>query len=172
MDVKKAIEERRSIRKYEDKEVSDDLIKELIDAARLAPSGNNTQPSKYFIVKDEETKAKLRENEVFMQDFVYNAPAIIFCCTNPEAYKKRVEGWDFPNDIRAVRDLSIASSYLVLRATELGLGTCYVGWLKDEKIKEILNIPKENIIPYVITIGYPAEKPNPTPRNSIDEVIF
>lgn len=172
MDVKKAVEERRSIRKYQDREVSDDLIRELIDAARLAPSGNNAQPSRYYVVKDKKTKDKLRKNEIFDQDFVYKAPVIIVCCTNPNAYTKRVEGWDLPDDIRAIRDLSIASSYIVLRAVELGLGTCYIGWVKGEKIKEVLDIPKEYIVPFVIIVGHPAEEPKPTPRKSIDEILL
>ena len=172
MDVKKAIEERRSVRKYKNREIPDDLVREVIDAARLAPSGNNNQPSTYYVIRDEETKSKLRENKVFSQDFVYNAPAIVVCCVDPTAYKKHVNGWDSPNEDRAIRDLSIASSFLVLRATELGLGTCYVGWLKGEKIKKILGISKENLVPYVITMGYPAEKPKPTSRKSIDEVLL
>ncbi len=138
MDVIKAIEDRRSIRNYEDKEISDDLIREVIDAARLAPSGNNTQPSTYYAIKDSEIKSRLKENNVFAQDFVYTAPVIIVCCADPTKYTKHVEGRDSTNEMRAIRDLSIASSYLVLRATELGLGTCYVGWLKAEKIKEFL----------------------------------
>jgi nitroreductase len=172
MDVKKAIKERRSIRKYEDREIPDNLVRDVIDAARLAPSGNNTQPSTYYVIKDEETKAKLRANEVFTQNFVYDSPTIIVCCTNPQVYKKHVEGWDSRNEIRAIRDLSIASAFLVLRATELGLGTCYVGWLKEDKIKNILEIPEDNIVPYVITIGFPDEQPKPKTRKSIDEVLL
>jgi len=172
MDVKKAIEKRRSIRKYQDKEISDDLIKELIDAARLAPSGLNTQPSKYLVVKDSEIKNKLRENGIFSQDFVYQASAIIVCCADPGAYKERSEKFDNPNEIRAIRDLSIASSFLVLRATELGLGTCYVGWINREKIRDILDIPRDYRIPYVITVGYPAEQPESTSRKNIDEILL
>ena len=172
MDVKKAIEERRSIREYEDKEISDSLISKVIDAARLAPSGNNAQPSTYYVIRDAETKSKLKENNVFSQDFVYTAPAIIVCCTNPTIYTKHVIERDSPDNIRAIRDISIASSFLVLRATELGLGTCYVGWLKEDKIKEILGIPEHNILPYVITMGYPAEKPKPRPRKDIHEILL
>ena len=172
MDVKKAIEERRSVRVYEDKAIPDDLIKELIDAARLAPSGNNTQPSKYVIVKDYQTKAKLKKNNVFPQDFVYKSPAIIVCCTNPSAYEKNVKEFDNTNEVRAIRDVSIASSFLILRATELGLGTCYVGWVDEEKIKEALDIPRKYLVPYVITLGYPANKPKPTSRKGIDEILL
>jgi len=172
MDVKQAIKSRRSIRKYEDREISDDVIKEIIDAARLAPSGNNTQPWTYYIIKDRETQSKLRENKVFFQDFVYAAPAIIVCCADLNAYTKNVKGRDLPDEIRAIRDISIASSFLILRATELGLGTCYVGWLKAEKMKEIIGIPNDNIVPYVITIGYPDEQPESKPRKDINEIML
>ena len=173
MDVKNAIEKRRSIRKYQDKKLSDKLIKELINAARLAPSGNNAQPCRYFIIKDEETKNKLKTNEIFFQDFVYEAPVIIACCADPNVYKyKKIKNWDDSNNLRAVRDLSIASSFLVLRATELNLGTCYVGWIEKEKIKQVLDIPKEYIVPYVITVGYPAEDPPPKPKHTLDEIIL
>ena len=172
MDVKKAIETRRSIRKYLPKPVSEELIYELIDAARLAPSGNNAQPGKYLIVNDDKTKNVLKKNEVFTQSFVYTAPTIIFCCANPNAYKKNITGIDNSNDMRAIRDLTIASQNIVLRATELGLGTCYVGWVDENKSKELLSIPKDYILPYVITVGYANETPNARPRKTIDEILI
>ncbi|MFA6410048.1 MAG: nitroreductase family protein [Candidatus Buchananbacteria bacterium] len=172
MDVKNAIKKRRSIRKYKNKQIPNALIKKVIDAARLAPSGNNTQPCTYYVVKDEKIKSKLKKYKVFAQDFVYTAPVIIVCCADPIEYKKHVKGWDLPNKDRALRDVSIASSFLVLAATELGLGTCYIGWLKAKKIKEILQIPKQNLVPYVITVGYPDEKPKPTSRKSLDKILF
>lgn len=172
MDIKDAIHTRRSIRKYSDKPVPDEMIHEIIDAARLAPSGNNAQPSRYFIVKDDSTKQKLRENEIIRDKWVYDAPIITVCCADPNAYPKNVEGWDDPDEVRAIRDLSIASSYLILRATELGLGTCYCGWIKNDEIKEVLDIPRHLVTPYVITVGFPDESPGPRPRKSIDEIIL
>ncbi len=172
MDVKKTIEKRRSIRSYKNEKLSNEIIKELIEAVRLAPSGNNAQPSRYYIVKDDETKDLLRNNEIIRDEWVYNAPAIIVCCADSNAYTKFVEGWDEPNEIRAIRDLSIASSYLVLRATELGLGTCYCGWIKKEEIKTLLNIPKEYVVPYVIAVGYPNENPKQRPRKKFDEILL
>ncbi len=172
MDVKEAIGKRRSIRKYLDKPVPKEMIQEIINAARLAPSGNNTQPSKYFIIEDELTKKRLSDKETIKDKWVYEAPLIIVCCTNPNSYSKSLKEWDDPNEIRAIRDLSIASSYLDLRATELGLGTCYCGWVKEKELKEILNIPSDFLIPYVITVGFPNESPNPRPRKNIDEIVF
>ncbi len=172
MDVKEAIRQRRSVRRYEDKALSDDIIRELVDAARLAPSGNNAQPSRFLVVSDEKTKSVLRENKVFVQDFVCKAPAIIVCCADPNAYRKNIRGIDNTDEVRAIRDLSIASSFMVLRATDLGLGTCYVGWVDEKKIKETLNIPGEYLVPYVISVGYPAEQPRPTSRKGTDEIML
>ena len=171
MDVKEAISKRRSIRKYQRKEVPLDLIRELIDAARLAPSGSNVQPCRYYLVKDSETKEKLRENRIFHQDFVYQAPALIVCCSDIRSYSQGIKGWSEENEVRALRDLSIASAFLVLRATELGLATCYVGWMKKDKIKDVLDIPRHYLVPFVIAVGYANEQPKPLPRKSIDEVF-
>ena len=171
MDVKEAIAKRRSIRKYQRKEVPLDLIRELIDAARLAPSGSNVQPGRYYLVKDSETKEKLRKNQIFQQDFVYQAPALIVCCSDIQSYAQGVKGWSEENENRALRDLSIASAFLVLRATELGLATCYVGWMKKDKIKDVLDIPRHYLVPFVIAVGYANEQPRPLPRKSIDEIF-
>ena len=86
MDVKEAIKIRKSIRKYRDKEVSADVVKELLEAARLAPSAKNKQSHKYFIVQDHETKDGLRKKDSFRQEFVYTAPLIIVCCADPSLY--------------------------------------------------------------------------------------
>ncbi|MFH1505393.1 MAG: nitroreductase family protein [archaeon] len=172
MNVKEAIESRRSIRKYKDKKVPDNLITEVINAARLAPSGNNAQPSRYLIVKDDKAKKKLKDNKIIRDEWAYDAPVIIVCCADPKAYTKSVEGWDDANKLRAIRDMAIASSFLVLQATELGLGTCYCGWIEKEKIKKVLGIPQHFIVQYVITLGYPAETPKSRPRKEIDEILL
>ena len=172
MDVKEAISKRRSIRKYQRKEVPLDLIRELIDAARLAPSGSNAQPCRYYLVKDNETREKLKGNQIFEQDFVYQAPVLIVCCSDLQSYRQGIKGWSEENENRALRDLSIASAFLVLRATELGLATCYVGWMKKDRIKDVLDIPRNYIVPFVIAVGYANEQPKPLPRKSIDEVLL
>jgi len=180
MKVEEAIKTRRSIRKYQAKQVPDDLINELIEAARLAPSAYNAQPSRFFIIKDENLKEKLRENDVFKQPFVYDSPLIIICCADPDVYPKDRTGpvtnkaGEVAGGTGAVRDLAFASQNLVLRATELGLGTCYIGLFNRDKeeIKEVLNIPKSFILAFAIIAGYPNEKPNQTPRKKISEIIL
>ena len=172
--IKKIISKRKSIRRYKNKEVAGRLIREAIDSARLAPSGNNAQPTRFFIVKDEETKAKLKASDIFKQDFVYNAPVIIVCCGDLSVYpqEKFEPGLDDTNAMRAVRDVAIAAQNLVLRATELGLGTCYIGWMEKTKIKKVLGIDNKFVVPFAITLGYPDEKPKARSRISLEEIII
>jgi nitroreductase len=191
MDVKEAIEKRRCIRKYQDKEVPENLIKEILEAGRLAPSGCNVQPTRYFIIKDKKTKQRLKQKKAFEQDFVYEAPIIIVLCGNPKDYEKfggvkyQQEEGTLPknltmvkevlkgkNEERTLRDISIASVFLVLRATELGLGTCYIGLINKNVLKKEFNISKEWILPFVITLGYPAESPKQRPRKDLNELIL
>jgi nitroreductase len=172
--VKKIISDRRSVRKYQSQKVPSRLIKEVIEAARLAPSGCNSQPTRYFIIKDEETKAKLKSNNIFKQNFICRAPIIIVCCGDPSVYPqgKTDPAFDDSNRIRTVRDVSIAAQNLILRATELGLGTCYVGWMNKIKIKKVLGINRKYVVPFVITLGYPAEKPKARSRKKIKDILL
>jgi len=192
MDVKTAIETRRSIRRYNDREVTEDVIRALLEAARLSPSGCNAQPWRFFIVRDEDTKKKLIEKKAFQQKFVYRAPVIFVCCGDPTAYagkyggEYQVEEGSVPADpaqrkkmfsqvegkekIRAIRDISIATGFMVLRATELDLGTSYIGLINEEVLKETLDIPERYVIPYVITCGYFDKNPPMRPRIDIEKL--
>jgi nitroreductase len=169
MDVKKAIEIRKSIRRFKEKEVPNKIIKEVIDAARRAPSGHNLQPWHFVVVKKKENLLKFKEQKVFVRDWVYDAPVIIVCCSEKEAYS--------PNSIKEheqgmpLINLSLASAFLVLRATELGLGTCFVAWCDKEKIKKILGIPEDIIMPYIIVMGYPNENPKSRGRKELNKIM-
>ncbi len=178
MNLKDAILKRRSIRKYKDKAVPNLLIKELLEVARMAPSAYNSQPSRFFIIKDKKIKKILRENNVFKQDFVYLAPVIIVCSADKDVFPKEKfeavysKSSEIGGEIGAVRDLSIACQNLVLRAVDLGLGTCYVGLVNRDKAKEILKIPKDFVLPFIITLGYPNEKPKEATRKPLSKFII
>ncbi|MBN3037651.1 MAG: nitroreductase family protein [Candidatus Diapherotrites archaeon] len=171
MNVKEAVEWRRSIRKFKEDPVPEELLREAIDAARLAPSGNNAQPARFIVVASAEAKEKLRG--VFFQDFVLDAPAIIVCYADPSAYpeRKKVKGMDMTSEQRALRDVSIASAFLVLRATELGLGTAFIGWMDKEAVKPLLGIPAQCMVPFVVLVGYAAEKPGGHDRLPLDDIM-
>ncbi|MFA6437072.1 MAG: nitroreductase family protein [Candidatus Paceibacterota bacterium] len=180
MTLKNIIEKRRSVRKFKaDEKVPKDLINELIDAARLAPSACNAQPSRFILIEDDKTKELLKENNIFRQAFVYEAPLIIVCLGDASVFpKERLEknygsfDEEVLGDVGAIRDVAIATQNLVLMATELGLGTCYIGLVDRKKIKEILEIPQNYVLPFVIITGYPAEEPKSSPRKSVKEVII
>ncbi len=174
MNVIDVIKKRRSIRTFTDKEVSRKLLQELIDAARLAHSGNNAQPWRYKIITRDDEKNLLKTHKIFKQSFVYNAPVIILCCSDPAVYpqEKFDKDYDSSNAFRAVRDLSLSAQNLVLRATELGLGTCYVGWMNKTKIKKLFNLPGRYIVPYVITVGYAKINPPEHKKKRSEEIIL
>ncbi len=194
MDVKEAITRRRSVRKYEDKEIPEEIINELLGAAQLAPSGCNAQPWRFTIINSKTTKKILRDKRAFKQNFVYKAPLILVCCGDPKAYNGKYGGeyqikeGSVPKDtkdrkkmfsmvegkenIRAIRDLSIASAFVVLRAIELNIGTCYVGLIDEEVLKETLKIPEDFIIPFVITAGYFNAQAIPRQTKELKEIII
>jgi len=165
---------RRSIRKYQAKEIPPEIITELLEAARWAPSARNVQPWAFKIVTSAADKAKLKENGVFMRDSVYTAPAIIICCVTEEDYPKEKyqAGMQATLDKWSMIDLGLATENILLAATELGLGTCVTGMIDMEKIRDILNIPDKYFIPYVIPVGYPDETPAPTPRKNLKEILI
>ena len=103
-----------------------------------------------------------------------SAPLIIVCCADPNLSVKPSDEIFSDQDVegKTGRDLAFSSQNLVLRAWELGLGTCYIGMLNRKKIKEILNIPNNYILPFVIIAGYPDENPKATPRKNIKDIIL
>lgn len=178
MTIFEAIKTRRSIRKFKDKKVSQSLIKKLINTARLAPSAYNAQSSRFIIIDDKAGKQKLKDNNIFRQEFVYQAPLIIICCADTAVYpKERYEpvfsrASEIGGEVGAVRDLAIATQNLVLMATGLGLGSCYIGIINRDKLRKVFNIPKNYVLPFVIIAGYPDEKPGKLVRKNIEHYLF
>ncbi|MDD5181667.1 MAG: nitroreductase family protein [Candidatus Nanoarchaeia archaeon] len=169
MDVELAIKKRKSIRRFENEEVSDILVEEVIKAAKQAPSSHNLQNWHFVVVKDKKTKEKFMEQNVFVQKEICDAPVIIVCCADKEAYSKHSIR-EHETNMQLV-NLSLASAFLVLRATELELGTCFVAWCNKEKIKKLLGIPRSKVIPFVIVMGHPAENPEPRSRKSLGKIL-
>ncbi|MBC7092328.1 MAG: nitroreductase family protein [Nitrososphaeria archaeon] len=145
MDVFEAIQKRRSVRKYLDKEVPMELILKVLEAGRLAPSAHNSQPWHYIIVTDPEKRKKIAESGKWA-GFLKNTPVVIVGCGDPEAS---------PNWYMV--DVTISMQNMVLEATELGLGTCWVGSFDQDTVKKLLNIPEKYKVVALLALGYPAE---------------
>lgn len=176
MPVIEAIRDRRSIRKYKADKIKDEDILQIIEAARLAPSGSNTQPWKFIIIKNEATKKKIVEVD-HKQKWMLTAPVFIVCVSD---IRTRIEDVDLesfwedspqPELKLVIRDTAIAISYMLLEAQHLKLGTCWTGWYEQEKMRKVLELPEYLYVSGVITLGYADEKPEMRPRKSLDEIV-
>lgn len=141
-------------------------MKEVLSAARLAPSANNAQPWKFVIVRDEELKRKLVQ-ACAGQKFIAEAPIVIVGCGFPDDAYATAGG--YMNSF--VMDVTIAMDHLILAATSLGLGTCWIAAFKEEKVKEILGIPPDVRVVALTPLGYPDEVPAKTSRKDLAELI-
>ncbi len=165
MEVFKAITNRRSIRKYKDTEIEEEKIKKIMESARLSPSAANRQQWKFIIIKDKVTRENLVD-AANGQKFVGEAPVLIVACSTESESIMPCGQYAY------TVDLSIALSFIILEATELELGTCWLGAFNETMVKNILNIPDEIRIVGIVTLGYANENPEPRPRKIEEEIVF
>ncbi|NHI90011.1 MAG: nitroreductase [Candidatus Thorarchaeota archaeon] len=166
------VTKRRSIRKYKDIEIPDEHIQTMLEAAQLAPSTNNSQPWRYVVVKEPET-IKLLSLVAGRQKFIANAKAIIIAVANRAASccPGNPSMW-------YVQDTMIATEHLVLAATALGYGSCWVAMLDSRNsqnivaVKEALRIPEGADIVALVTLGVPDEVPSPRSTLELNEIGF
>lgn len=170
------IRSRRSIRKYINKPIEDEKINQLIESARMAPSGSNTQPWHFIVVKSDTTREKLAKVSR-NQGWMMGAPVFIVCVADIRSrIKKDIELSLNENSPQLefkqiIRDTSIAIEHLVLSAEKFGLGTCWVAWFTQEEIRPILNIPSDKYVVSIITLGYPNELPKDRPHKKLEDII-
>jgi nitroreductase len=155
------IKTRKSIRSYKEKEVEDEKIKQILEAARLAPSWANKQCWKYIIVNKKEKIQKLSAG--IINSWMKNAKCIVVACADPKQSGSR-NGMDY-----YLVDLAISMEHLVLAATNLGLGTCWIGGFNEAKVKKVLDIPEKIKVVAMTPVGYPSE---PGIRNKISRKII
>ncbi len=150
-DFMEVVRKRMSIRKYRPDPVPDKVLTQVLEAARLAPSGGNAQPWHFIVVKNPRKKKVLDISEWAQQ-----APIVIVGCTEASSQT----------------DIAIAFEHLVLAATNFGLATCWIGrWGADDEIKKALRIPERIRVLAVTPLGYPAESHPPKPRKAMSEIV-
>jgi len=177
MELIDAISLRRSIRKYENKEVSDEIIEDLIESARLAPSAKNRQPWKFVVVKGDMIKKitdmmieEINEKEVNLgnssvkptAEIMKEAPILILVLKEYDEY------WEKGDNL----SIGAAIEHILLRATDLGLGSL---WIRDicfvqKEISKLVGHENMETIS-AISIGYPAQSPHQRPRKNLDEIL-
>lgn len=167
MDIKSAISNRQSIRSYSDKKISKDLISEIIKYAHLAPSAGNMQARDFIIVEDIEIRKELSK-AALDQEFIIEAPVSIVVCANLD----RISPYGTRGrELYCLQDAAAAVEHILLMAIENGLGTCWVGAFNEKEVSKILQLPSHIRPVAIIPIGYPKEKPMPTSRIDIKELI-
>ena len=163
MDVLEAIKQRRSIRQFTDEPIGKDALERLLDAARWAPTASNQQRWRFVVVTSPSVKELIKKFAPGI--FVMPAVFIVICVEKaPDA-----NPWA---EATYLADCAIAAQNIMLAAYEMGIGSCPALSYAKVAISEILNIP-EGIEPLlVITLGYPAEDPEPPPRMALEQIAF
>ena len=164
MNVYEASEKRRSVRVYRDEDISEEKLKKILEAGRLAPSAHNSQEYKFIVVKDAKKRKELAE-AASGQKFIAQAPVIIIAVSlNP--------GYLMSSEVPAyAMDLAIALDYMTLVAVEEGLGTCWISAFSQEKVKKVLNVPAPYKITALLPLGIPDDDPAPRSRKKTEELV-
>ncbi len=169
MDFSALLLNRQSVRRYSDKPVAPEIIDQLIEAVRLAPSASNSQPWKLIMVTDPALKEEVAQATfsplVSFNKFVPQAPVLaVLVIERPKIITQiggHLKDRDFP-----LIDVGIAAEHFCLQAAELGLGTCMLGWFDEPAVQRLLRIPKNRRIGLLITLGYSVDESG-TPRPKI-----
>ena len=167
---------RYSVRTFTSEPVKTDDIIALIESARLAPSACNSQTWRFIAVTDRATIADITRHamrSVISNAWLDQAPLVIVGCSQLDLAASRIGSAITGIDYFQI-DLGIAMEHMVLKATELGLGTCWIGWFHEKKLKTLLDIPGSVKVSALLAVGYPKDK---TPgrqrrRKSIGEIAF
>ena len=171
-----SIKHHRSVRKFKDKAVEAEKLNEILQAARLAPSGNNIQPWYFIVIKDETVKQEVAL-ATSNQMWIAKAPVVIVAVADIFASNENFAGMVVDEEMsafdlkRVIRDTSIAVTHILLEVDNQGLGACWCGAFTQQSIRPVLGIPEDKFVLAVIPIGYPAEEPKARPRKALEEIV-
>jgi nitroreductase len=164
LDFLKLAEKRYSVRAYKPAEVEQDKLDYVLQAARMAPTACNLQPFRLIVIRTRGKEDELRR--IYKADWFAQAPLVICVCAVPSMAWLRMDGKNYC-DV----DATIVMDHLVLAATEIGLGTCWIGAFNPGEARRILDIPDE-LVPVAFTpLGYPADSPPKKTRKPISDLV-
>jgi len=143
--VFEAVQARRSVRAYQSTPVPKEKLLQVLEAGRLAPSASNIQPWHFIVVTDAEKRERLAQG--MFSKFLKEAPVVIVGCGDQRASPK----W-------FMVDVAIAMQNMVLTATSMGLGTCWVGSFEENQVRQLLKIPENYRVVALLALGYPKKK--------------
>ena len=169
------VNKRQSVRKYLDKPVEREKIERCLEAARLAPSANNSQPWSFIVIDDPKLKEAVARNTfdrvISFNRFSLQAPVLILILSVRPSFFSRV-GSAVKDKQFSLIDIGITAEHLCLQAVEEGLGTCMLLWFNEKGVKKLLNIPPQIRVELIITMGYPeSNQIRPKKRKPINQII-
>ncbi len=165
MDVFEAVLKRKSVRAFQDKEVPEDTITRLLEAAHLAPSASNRQEWRFVVVRDATLRKQLSD-AANGQRFVGEAPVVLACCAETDGHVMACGQPCYPINV------AIAIDHVTLCATAEGLGTCWIGAFDESQVKEILDIPAHIRVVELLLLGYPRNaSPVAKKRLPLDDIV-
>ncbi len=164
MGIIETIKSRRSVGKYKPKPVPENLVKRILEAARWAPSGLNNQPWRFVVVRSPAAIKKIASFTSYRR-IVEKAPLLI------AVFYDRDAGYDRTKDAMAI---GAAIENLLLAASALGLGACWMGEILNRKkeVRRFLGTPPAYELMAVVTVGFPAENPSPPRRTALERLIL
>ena len=167
MELKEALLKRRSVRKFTDEKVSDEQINELLHAAMSGPSACNKTPWEFYVVKNSDKLGAVKKASLFSR---FNSSLVIVVAGNTSRALPApiTEFW--------IQDCSAAVENILLRATDLGLGSVWCGAYPQRRVEDnlhgVLGMPEDHVPFAIIHIGYPAETPEPRDQYDAERVHF
>lgn len=169
MEFAELIEERHSIRAFEEREVERATVERVLAAARRAPSAGNLQAYRVAVVCDPSQRRSLAR-AALDQEFVAQAPVVLVFFADAAASAAKYGGRG--ESLFAVQDATIACAYAQLAARDVGLGACWVGAFSEDGVRETLGAGDDLRPVALLPVGYAAEPPRITPRRPLSEMVL
>jgi nitroreductase len=166
MDFAELIRQRYSVRAYKPTAVPDEILAQVLEAGRLAPTAANKQPFRVIVIHTKGREAELRR--IYHRDWFTQAPLILCVCTvRAEAWKRAMYDGKSHADV----DATIVMDHMVLAAADLGLGTCWIAAFDPAAAREVLGLPPE-VEPVLFTpLGFPNDQPKAKERRPLEELV-
>ncbi len=167
---------RRSVRAYEKEAVPNESLRQIIETARFAPSAHNTQPWRFVAVTDKQKVSMIFAKAlggIVSNSWGETAPAFIVACAK-KSFLVHILAGGVKRIPYHYLDMGTAIEHILLKAAELGLGTCWIGWFNERAVRSIFSIPRALEIVSLIAIGYPSQQKEQQPRAKLklDDILF
>lgn len=160
---------RHSVRKYQpDMPVENEKLHAILEMACAAPSAGDLQAYHIIVVKDQQRRDALRK-AADNQAFIAEAPVCLVFCSDPA--RSAQQFGERGKTLYALQDATIAATYAQLAIVAAGMASTWVGYFNEAEISKVLTLEKGIIPIALLSLGYPAELPEPTPRRRMDEVV-